>query len=325
MNPTQQILLFGMPRSGTTWIGKLFDSHPQVLYLHEPDSVAPDRELPLLVDQSALPQWQPHIEQQLAHWMAARAEKVIASRPFFRKSYMSALQWQLFRLSAYASKALSRFGLPLCRQPIRHHRKDADPVVVWKSIESIGRIGAYSQAADALAIQLMRHPCGNIASTLQGEKNHRFDGQTATADDWQLYEKLLEQAGEERFDLRDIQAMSPEERLTVRWGIMNDFALAQLAKLPGSQSRIIKYEDVCRSPLESINQLFEWAGLSFSESTLAFIKASTAHHSDDYYGTRKDPLTAAYRWQDKLSKHQIVRIQAMMNHFRCGHFYREDF
>ena len=34
------ILLFGMPRSGTTWLGKIFDSHPQVLYRHEPDYLA---------------------------------------------------------------------------------------------------------------------------------------------------------------------------------------------------------------------------------------------------------------------------------------------
>ena len=31
------ILLVGLPRSGTTWVGKIFDSHPSTLYLHEPD------------------------------------------------------------------------------------------------------------------------------------------------------------------------------------------------------------------------------------------------------------------------------------------------
>ena len=33
------LLLFGLPRSGTTWLGKIFDSHPDTLYWHEPDSV----------------------------------------------------------------------------------------------------------------------------------------------------------------------------------------------------------------------------------------------------------------------------------------------
>jgi hypothetical protein len=31
------ILILGLPRSGTSWLGKVFDSHPDVAYLHEPD------------------------------------------------------------------------------------------------------------------------------------------------------------------------------------------------------------------------------------------------------------------------------------------------
>lgn len=32
------VLLFGMPRSGTTWVGKILDSHPGTVYRHEPDA-----------------------------------------------------------------------------------------------------------------------------------------------------------------------------------------------------------------------------------------------------------------------------------------------
>jgi len=35
------ILVSGSPRSGTTWLAKLLDSHPDVLYRHEPDEVSP--------------------------------------------------------------------------------------------------------------------------------------------------------------------------------------------------------------------------------------------------------------------------------------------
>ena len=41
------VLIFGMPRSGTTWVGKIFDSHPEVMYLHEPDSVLRINDFPI--------------------------------------------------------------------------------------------------------------------------------------------------------------------------------------------------------------------------------------------------------------------------------------
>ena len=31
------ILLFGAPRSGTSWLGRILDSHPDTLMRHEPD------------------------------------------------------------------------------------------------------------------------------------------------------------------------------------------------------------------------------------------------------------------------------------------------
>ena len=48
--PSRSILVVGLPRSGTTWIGKIFDSHPRTLYLHEPDSAVPMNGIPLIAE-----------------------------------------------------------------------------------------------------------------------------------------------------------------------------------------------------------------------------------------------------------------------------------
>ena len=40
--PGKSLLLVGMARSGTSWIGKIFDSQPTTLYKHEPDRSIPD-------------------------------------------------------------------------------------------------------------------------------------------------------------------------------------------------------------------------------------------------------------------------------------------
>jgi hypothetical protein len=33
------ILVLGSPRAGTTWLAKIIDSHPNILYRHEPDEL----------------------------------------------------------------------------------------------------------------------------------------------------------------------------------------------------------------------------------------------------------------------------------------------
>jgi len=52
------ILVFGMPRSGTTWLGKIFDSHMDLIYLHEPDSEIKLKGIPLLVRSNCYSKYQ---------------------------------------------------------------------------------------------------------------------------------------------------------------------------------------------------------------------------------------------------------------------------
>jgi hypothetical protein len=322
MKKHKLILLFGMPRSGTTWIGKIFDSHPDTLYLHEPDSVVPDYELPLLLSSSASPEVQSRVKKLISRWLEVNSEKVIASRPFFEKSYLGPIQWQIFKWSAFACKAWARIFGKTRFNPIKLSSSQAEPIVVWKSIESLGRIGAFSEASSAKAIQLIRHPCGTIASTFKGESGGQFDGSIAISEDWDLFSKLLNQSNNKEFSLDDIKRMKQEEKLAMRWGLINDFALTQIQQKNG---RVVKYEDVCRSPLAEINNLFKWAGLGMSKQTEQFIKESTSNHDDAYYSTKKDPLFSAYRWKEKLSEEQIVNIKAIIMQFESGQLYKDDF
>ncbi len=317
-NKSKVVLLFGLPRSGTTWIGKLFDSNKHTNYLHEPDSVEPDFSIPLLMRKNnAL---EKRLKENVKRWLKPSAEKVIASRPFFKKSYMNFWQWLLFLLSSYAGKIFAKLKISFFCKPIRMHYPA--PITVWKSIESLGRISVVQHLHDACAVQIIRHPCGQIASTFRGENMNKFDGSIPTSEDWDLFDKLLKQSGESRFSLDEIKIMEPEERLAIRWGIINDFALKTVED---NNLIVLVYEDLCRNPKAKISEIFEQVGMTLEQETLDYIAESTENDDSAYYATKKTPLTAAYKWRDELTCNQQQRILQIVKNFNAGAFYLNDF
>lgn len=321
MNQQKLILLFGMPRSGTTWLGKLFDAQRQTYYLHEPDSVDANMRIPLLLgcDDTAVSE----LAEQLPRWLSNKTEKVIASRPFFSKAYLNPVSWALFLASSYATKLAGRLGSRGLVKPVRLQAAAA-PVLVWKSIESLGRMAAIRQLTDAYSIHILRHPCGHIASTLKGQDGGLFDGSIPIWQDWDLFDKLLQQSGEQRFTLDDIKAMSKEQRLAVRWGLINDFALAQNSTT--QHNMVLVYEDLCKRPLEVFNTCLAFCQLPADEQCLAYLHSSTQGGEDSaYYSTTKDPLTSAYKWRKQLSAEVQQQIFAVVMQFNAGRYYQDDF
>lgn len=318
LKKTKFILLFGMPRSGTTWIGKLFDSHADSYYLHEPDSVEPNYNVPLLL--SSVSTFEPEIINDLDNWLKPTAEKVIASRPFFKKSYLNFYQYGAFVTSAYIAKLSAKLDLPFLRKPFRP--KSTPPVIVWKSIESLGRMSVYQNQLDAYSIQIIRHPCGQIASTIRGEELQKFEGSIPTYEDWDLFEKLIVQSGEQRYTLIDIKNMIPEERLALRWGLINDFALNHL---DSKKSAVLIYEDLCRDPEEVVRKIFAKIGIGINAETERYIKESTTGNDDSYYATTKSPLDSAYKWRSFLSKETQQKIANILKNFESGKLYENDY
>lgn len=316
----RHILLFGMPRSGTTWLGKLFDAQRQTHYLHEPDSVDANYNIPLLLKPS-----DPEVAlltTQLPKWFENTAEKVIASRPFFNKSYQNPLSWSLFLLTAYGTKALGKVGLSSLIKPVRLQNQQAR--LVWKSIESLGRISAIKYILPCYSIHIIRHPCGHIASTLKGQDAGLFDGSLPVWEDWDLFQKLLSQSKESRFTLEMVKQMTPEERLALRWGIINDFAIAQAKD--DRTNMVLVYEQLCKQPEAVLRKCMEFCNLIPDEQVFAYLRQSTGGAEDSsYYSTVKNPLQSAYKWRKHLSADSQLKIKQIVQQFTASKYYIDDF
>ena len=315
------ILIFGLPRSGTTWIGKLFDSHPDTLYRHEPDSVY-RLALPLFPDRSAAGRYRQELEQFVAALPDMRALKIAGKQPLFPKNYHSSFALAAYRASAAFVKFAGRIlpGMPMPYRPTGAGYEQR--CLVWKSIESLGRLGVCLEALPgARAIYLLRHPCGYVASVLRGEAGHRFVDRTPASEDYGIFEMLMDTAPARSrgLTLNGLQKLSPEERLAWSWVLSCEKVLADTQ---GSDRILpVRYEDICASPVAGTRRMFEFAGLSWHPQTQAFITASTTRPHKDYYSVFKNPAASAERWRSDLSSQVIGRVLGILERSELHRFY----
>lgn len=315
------VLLFGMPRSGTTWLGKIFDSHPQTLYKHEPDRKL---ELPFAIALSKAEEMAGKIQDFFRGLAAINTPHVAARRPVFYKQYRSAPAQILHRASVLATTVA---GVMDRKLPVFLGVDISSPEVsiVWKSTDSLARLGAILRVIEnSRAVRILRHPCGYISSVLRGEAQRQFVAETPTSEDYGLMQILLDAAGPFRRGLAidHMRQFSAVERMAWIWVLLNEKALSDTANHERCTS--VRYEDVCRHPEEKTRELFSFAGLSWAQQTSAFLQASTltAHgrgrerttqtKEGRYYSVFKDPMLAADKWKSDLKAEEIAQVYGVL-------------
>jgi hypothetical protein len=311
------IILMGLPRSGTTWIGKIFDSHPETLYLHEPDSAVFIKELPLIADSESESATRA-LSSALARTLNVRIARVVGVLPQFPKAYRTPPMDWAHRQLALGAKVCSGFigdwsipDLRVSDRPVR---------LVWKSIESLGRLGLIAHAMpNARIIHIMRHPAGWTSSLARGRRERRF-----LADDrneWWSFDLLEATPAAKRRGLTraSFEPMSDLERDVWAWVLWNEQAMDASADL--SNVMRIRYEDVCTAPLVEAQRMFKFAHLDWDRQTNEFVDQSTSTHKDQFYGVFRDPGTAANKWRKSISASDLTIIETILSESPIGRSY----
>jgi len=316
------IILMGMPRSGTSWLGKIFDSHPDTLYRHEPDSAQRIRGIPIFADVAHAPQYLDVITDVVNKLPGAWLSNVAATLPVFRKSYYAHPQFLLRKCGILATKLGARILGELPVPEVIDLRQVPQLLPVWKSIESLGRLGVLCRSLPACrAVLILRHPCGYVASVLRGEAKGKFNSSSPAHEDLGLFEMLMElpQAATYGLCIERIKGMHPVERLAWSWVLHNEKAMNDVIGMRNCSP--IRYEDLCSDPMAYAATLFEFSGLDWNEQTEAFIRQSTASDKSSYYSIFKDPLKSANKWKAELAPADIERVIAVIRDTGPGRLY----
>ncbi len=149
------ILILGAPCSGTSWLAKIFDSHPDVLYRHEPDTVLRDYDLPWMCPPDQVPAYRDEARDYLHRLFDTATLKTAGSLPIFPKHYLSSGAARLRSSAIYGLRAieLTPGSRRLLRAvPIPDMLDVADHPelrVVLKSVSSRGRARLFAVCCPA--------------------------------------------------------------------------------------------------------------------------------------------------------------------------------
>lgn len=308
-----RVFIIGSPRSGTTWIAKLFDANPNVIYRHEPDSVFINREMP-----GAIP-----VEQTARYLTTARAYldnlctissvKTSSSRPHFRKKYRGPINSLLNSSSLLALRALEmikpiRGRVNRVRLPdfVNRERME-DCNVVVKSVVASGRAGVYARACpEDRFILVIRHPAGIVASQLRGKRLGHLNGAIAI-------NALSQSQGAIRrgISLEALTAMSDIERICWSWVIKNEQMLRQVEGL--ENCLVVDYENVAKDTRCWVERMYEHARIELAEETVEFVGASqnVVAKESDFYSVYRNSEESAQKWRSELDCEQIDMIRTI--------------
>lgn len=302
----EQILVAGLPRSGTTWLAKVVDSSPKVLYIHEPDSWKRIPCVPFCTDSDDNIFWYQYSNEYVRNIEKQALLRHCSKRPIFRKAGWPTYH---FRCRFPIHLIEERLGIPVGRSQLR---APLDFKICWKSIESVGRLGLLNQSPSIKRIvHLVRHPCGFIASVRRGEKTKKFSSTVNMSNDMGIFSTLQQTSiGRELgLSLQTLAESSRIERLAWYWTILNSKAWRELSD--SSKAIFLSYDSFCKSPTSSAKRLFQNLQLNWNDQTEQFVQKSSHTANKGYYSVSRDAISASQAWQSELSnaeKSQIERI-----------------
>lgn len=287
------ILVLGAPRSGTTWLAKIIDSHPDVLYRHEPD-VTLQSPSPLSPD--ALP-------GLLANWVADRSLRTVGKRPFFPKSWQPGWRRGLRTVLTAAASAAGRLPWPfkaLADLSIPDLGARAAPRVAIKSNDWARDAAILAHVMpDSRTIFILRHPCGQVASVMRGNRQRRFDLKTRGTDMPFDEVAAVRFAAEHSIGEPAFQALPDAAKYAWSWRAFNEPTYAELSARPNVS--IVLYEALCAQPEALSRQILKFTGLDWNRQTEDFVARSTAHQgAAGYYAIFRNAAAAAENWRSTM-------------------------
>ena len=307
--------IFSTGRSGSTWLGALLGTHPDVAYRFEPTVRSPRLDRRTVEALQALRD--PEISDERLD--AARAGLLI-SNPYSDKPPFSSRAAGAVRL-----QGLRPYLWPLARRfptlvPLwaRMFTPRECRTVLFKLVAHERTCRSIRARTTMPIIYLARHPFGMISSLLEGQRTGMMPSGRASI----ISQFLVDNAPHlhERF-AAGLDRMGPHQHEALLWRWSTETSLDPTVESRSTTTHTVFYENLCRSTRDEIARILSLLGLSLDPQVERFIQASTTPAArgireagiNRYFSVFRDPSESMTKWQSVLSHQEQREIMEVVN------------
>ena len=285
------ILVTGLNRSGTTWVGHMLALSPSIGYIHEPFNLSCHRGI---------------CDAPFTRWFTYVTDE---NEQLFYRHIKNTLKFKYNLLSGL--KATRSFkSLPLlirtfcntakCRyQRARPLMKD--PVAIFSTEWLASRF-------DMDVVVMIRHPAAYVSSikrlnwgTVFG---HFRDQELLMRDHLHPFENEIRMFASENHDIIDNAILS--------WKVMIHVIQKYMQKY--TDWIFLSHEDISLRPIEEFRNLYNCLGLDFLEhfeqTIIEHCEASDAKQNPEPFNIKRNSKTNVTAWKNRLNEYEIKRVRA---------------
>lgn len=296
------ILIFGLPRSGTTWLAKTLEMAENIQYLVEPDNEG-------------------------TNFLGYFYKRGLERFPYFRKNEMSSSYLKLFDRAlngdyiTYESSSnnwlfkSNLISLHLVKRRLAQKKKNRKIVLNWdfflkknitidpqkrrlvKSVHGILNIPFLQNHLEFIPLIILRHPASSIHSHL---KLGISDG------DQDIYKnKYLRDDFLTPFLDRMEKVNSPLSRMGMQFGIFH-FIVASFVKQ--YNYKLVFHEQLCENPVEEFKKLYDFFDLKWEDKVEKFIQNNNQKGTGGY-DIKRVAAEERDSWKRKWSLDELKEIE----------------
>jgi len=291
--------IFGTGRSGSSWLGSIVDSHPEVAYRFEPfhrlrHSPPIEKVRQLLESEGFQESDLPQVYEALLP-----AHPTLERPPFFPKTY-----------GFTAGKAWVR--VPTRKLRIFHsvfkwlYTPRTNPPLVFKEVTEERIMNQLLARTSIPIVYLVRHPCAVVLSTVTGQKQKVMPTGRHTVLDKILKRHDPELSAQYSSNIENMDLLEKEALL---WRV--DVEKGILATQKYKNALLVIYENLCDDPVAVSKQIFEHFGLTFSAQTTDYLNSFEKIHQESnslsefgiksYFSVNRNPALMKNKWKQEMS------------------------